>query len=341
MEKNNHKKRILVRVDGSKNIGLGHVYNMITVLDQFKNFNILLVMNKNSKLGSNKLHKFHYTVKFFTTKNDLKKIILTYKPNIIFNDILNTSCNYMKFLKKFNCFLVNFEDLGEGRKIANLVFNPIYYTDHNTKNEFYGHKFACIRKEFRNDTTKKTRKIVSKVVITFGGTDPTNKTKKVLNVIYNYKLKKIKFNIILGLGYSKRENIRKLCKSMIKEGFKINLIEKTDNIAKYVKNNDFAISSNGRTVFEIVALKIPIISIAVNKREMKHSFVRFSKTGFHLDVHARFNDLFVNSLMKMLDEQTRKKFLQNIKKIDLINGNKRVSQIIKIEYRKWIKMNYS
>ena len=40
------KKKILVRVDGSKEIGLGHVFNMITILAYFKNSEILILMDK-------------------------------------------------------------------------------------------------------------------------------------------------------------------------------------------------------------------------------------------------------------------------------------------------------
>ena len=40
------KKKILVRVDGSKEIGLGHVYNLITILPNFKKYEILILMNK-------------------------------------------------------------------------------------------------------------------------------------------------------------------------------------------------------------------------------------------------------------------------------------------------------
>ena len=328
----NRKRRILVRVDGSRIIGLGHVYNMLTVLEHFHQNEILIVMKNSKKLGSDKFKKNNFKLKFFSTRMELKNIIERFEPDFIFNDLLNTDMSYMKFLKKFNAKLINFEDLGKGKKFADLVFNPIYYTSQKLENEFYGHKFACVRNEFRKSGKNILREKVKKVVITFGGTDPTNKTKKIIEFIKKSELKKIQWNIMLGLGYSQRKEIRKLSEKMNQDGFNIKLIEKTDNISEFVKGCDFAITSNGRTVFELAAMKIPMISIAVNERERKHSFVRKMKTGIHINYLSTKNDLEISkNVNKMLEYQNRIKFINNMKKADIFHGiNRVIAEINKI-----------
>jgi spore coat polysaccharide biosynthesis predicted glycosyltransferase SpsG len=331
------KKKILVRVDGSKDIGLGHVYNMITILKHYRNPIFLIVMNKNKKLGHTKFEKFNFDVKFYSDKIELKKIISKFEPNIIFNDILNTKSEYMKWLKQFNSMIVNFEDLGIGKKYADLVFNPIYYSKKNIKNHYYGEKYACVREEFRNPDRNKIRKNVKKVVITFGGTDPTNKTNQILKIINNSSLSKIEFNVIIGLGYTKKDYLKKIINNMRIDGFKINIIEKTDNISDYVRDCDFAITSNGRTVFEIAAMRIPMISIAVNERERTHSFVRYSKSGFYLNVQKTLDEKsLLNCINQMLEIETRKKFVKNMKKTGILNGIELVIKIIEQKYKNYI-----
>ena len=326
-----NKRRILVRVDGSNLIGLGHVYNMLTVLERFKKDEILIVMRTRKNLGVEKFKKEKFNVKYFTKKDELKNIIEKFAPNLIFNDILNTTVSYMKFLKKFNTPLINFEDLGKGKKYADLVFNPIYYSS-STKKEFFGHRYACVRSEFRKAKKKKIYKNVKKIVITFGGTDPTNKTKKIINFIKNSEFKNIQWNIILGLGYSQRKEIRTISKKMNNDGYNIKIIEKTDNISEFVNGCDFAITSNGRTVFELAAMKIPMISIAVNKREREHSFVRKMKTGFHINYLSTKNDLDISkNVNKMFEYQNRLRFINNMKKADIHHGiNRVVKEINKI-----------
>ena len=322
------KRRILVRVDGSKLIGLGHVYNMLTVLERFKKDDVLIVMRTKKSLGIEKFKKEKFNVKCFSKKDELKKIIEKFEPHLIFNDLLNTTVSYMKFLKKFNTLLINFEDLGRGRKYANLVFNPIYYSS-SSKKEFFGHKYACVRSEFRKSKNKRVYKNVKKIVITFGGTDPTNKTKNMIKIINDLKLTSIQFNFILGLGYSHKKEIKKIAEKMNSDGYKINIIEKTDNISKYVKDCDFAITSNGRTVFELAAMEIPMISIAVNQREKQHSFVRYSKSGYHINSPLKLDSKkILFNFNKIADVKNRKLFVKNMKKADLLHGIDRVAEKI-------------
>ena len=119
-------KKILIRVDGSKKVGLGHVYNMLTILHYFKNEKIIIVMHKKNNLGSSKFKEKMYKVKFYQNDSELFKIISSFKPDIIFNDILNTRTSYMKKIRKLTSMIVNFEDVGKGRAYADLVFNPIF-----------------------------------------------------------------------------------------------------------------------------------------------------------------------------------------------------------------------
>jgi spore coat polysaccharide biosynthesis predicted glycosyltransferase SpsG len=328
------KKKILVRVDGSKEIGLGHVYNILTILPHFKKDEILILMNTKKRLGSTKLKKKEYKIKFFSNKQNLFELISAFSPDIIFNDTLNSNSNDMKKLRKNNCMIVNFEDLGIGRKQADLVFNPIYFSKKNTRTEFYGEKYACIRDEFRKRKSTIIRKKVKKITISFGGTDPTDKTYNVMKILHRLKIKEIQINVILGLGFLNRKKIKKIANKMHKDGFKIKIIEKPDNISEYVHNSDFTITSNGRTVFEIGAMQIPMIAIAVNSRERKHSFVKYSKGGFHIDINSDLEQKLPLYIKKMLDYENRKIFSKNLANFDLLNGINRVVELINTTFKK-------
>jgi spore coat polysaccharide biosynthesis predicted glycosyltransferase SpsG len=327
-------KKILIRVDGSKKIGLGHVYNMLTILHHFQNEQILIVMNKNNKLGSSKFKEKKYKVKFFQNNSELLKIISNFEPDIIFNDILNTKINYMKKIGKLSSMIVNFEDVGEGRAHADLVFNPIFNQKKMLTKEFYGGKFACVRDEFRIWTSNILRKNVKKILVSFGGTDPTQITTKIFTVIENLSLKNIEFIIMLGFGFDHKKEIKKSANYLIKNGFRIKLIEKSDLLAKYIRYVDFAIVSNGRTVFEVASMQVPILSVAVNDREKSHTFVRDEKIGKHINYNPKsFTKELSCDIEYLLEYKNRKKFKSKLKKLQLLYGVEKVIDIINNEFK--------
>ena len=327
-------KKILVRVDGSKKVGLGHVYNMLTILHHLRNEEIIIVMHKKNNLGSSKFREQMYKLKFFQNDSELFKIISSFKPDIIFNDILNTKTSYMKKIRKLTSMIVNFEDVGEGRIHADLVFNPIFNEKKALTKEFYGGKFACVRDEFRIWTNNILRKNVKKILVSFGGTDPTQITTKIFKVIENLSLKNIEFIIILGFGFEHKEEIKKSATQLIKNGFMIKLVEKSDFLAKYIRYADFAIVSNGRTVFEVASMQVPILSVAVNDREKSHTFVRDENVGKHIDYNSSlFTKELASGIECLLEYKNRKKFKSKLKKLELLCGVDRVINIIDNEFK--------
>ena len=329
LEKILKRRRILVRVDGSSKIGLGHVHNTLTILNHFRNDEILIVMNSQNKLGYKKFQEHLYQVNFFKNDSQLFEVIKKFQPHMIFNDILDTSINYIKKLKKEKIFVVNFEDLGDGRRYADLVFNPIYHSNKNNSNEYFGPNFACVRDEFRiwEPTVLKTSP--KNVVIIFGGSDPTNKTYQVLKLLEKYKLKNMKYSIIIGQDYKERKKLLDLISKMKKDNFLIELNENIDFLSKIFHESDFAITSNGRTVFELGSLHVPMIVIPVNEREKRHTFVQKSNVGYMIQLHnvSETHD-FLKVFNKMLQYNIRKKFQNNLKRVNLLYGVDRVVQKI-------------
>lgn len=327
------QKKILVNVIANKKIGLGHVYNILTILPHFKNDEIFVVMNKKNSLGIDKFKERVSRVQTFENTSQLFQIIKKFSPDIIINDILNTNESYVKKLKKFGIFVINFEDLGRGSDFANLVFNPIYYQK-STSKKFFGEKYACVREEFR-----KGRKNISKnsVVITFGGVDPKKLTIRVLKILKKFK-PNFKIIVIVGHEFSHKDRVFYEVEKVKQVGIKIEVVEKTDAISKFIDSSMFVITANGRTVFEVASRNIPIITISANPREEKHEFPIKQKIGYHLGLHSQVrNKEILEAIKKMEKQKNRFRFEKNLEKINLKNSVYRVEKIICDNYKEWLK----
>jgi spore coat polysaccharide biosynthesis predicted glycosyltransferase SpsG len=239
----------------------------------------------------------------------------------------------MKKLHNHTKMIINFEDRGEGRKLANLVFNPIFEKQKSLSNEFYGSKYACVRDEFRIWKNEILSKNVKKILISFGGTDQNNITEKTLSIIEKSNIKNIEFVLLLGFGYMHKKMIKQKIKNLQKNNFNIILVDGSDFMAKYTRDIDFAITSNGRTVFELASMNIPILAISVNSREQNHNFVKEQNIGIKIDYEKlSYEKSLKNSLEKMLNFNNRKNYKKNLTKIDLLNGINIVVDKINYEY---------
>jgi spore coat polysaccharide biosynthesis predicted glycosyltransferase SpsG len=326
------QRRILIQVLGNKKMGLGHVYNILTILPYFKNDEILIVMKKNS-LGNSKFKNKSYKVKIFENELQLFSIIKKFSPNIIFNDILNTKASFIRKLQKMNCFVVNFEDLGTGSNYADLVFNSIYFQK-STSTKFFGEKYACVRKEFRKKLVKSKKKSIA---ITFGGVDPRKLTLRLLKILEKHQ-PKYQIFVIIGHEFLHKKQVLAKIKKLKQNGLNINKVEKSDAISKFIDSSMFVITANGRTVFEVAARYVPIITISANPREESHEFPKKKKIGYHLGLHSKVTDQkIIDAIKKMEINNNRKIFENKLKEIDLKNSSHNVEKIINEHYQTWSK----
>lgn len=314
------RKKILFVVTGNEEVGLGHVYNTLLLANDILNHEILFLVDKNSKLAFDKINSKNYNVLMQESKNivdDIKRI----NPEVVINDILDTDENY---IKELNYKVINFEDLGKGAKYANLVINAIYPEKEKLPKHYFGPNYFLLRDEFIYSPFKEIGEEVQEILITFGGVDPNNYTKKVLESIYSYCVEKnIKINVITGFGYQKYDTLR--------DFENINILKNVSNISDYMLSADIIFTSAGRTIYEIVSLAVPVIVLAQNERELTHFFASEENGFLNLGLGYNISDEEILDSFKNLVEnyELRKNMHYLMKSVDLRNGRKKVIKLIK------------
>ncbi len=318
------KKRILFVVAGYPAIGLGHIYRALTLAHEIADHNIQFLCTKDSEMALKRIAEKDYPT-VLQTSTELHEDVLRLQPDLVINDILDTDHGYVKVLKDSNIKVVNFEDTGTGANEADLVINALYSSDDALSDKYlYGHDYFCLRDEFMAVEKNHFNKNVRNLLITFGGTDPSNFTLQTLESVINIcKQREIHLYIVTGPGYLHKEHLQTYINTVDYEAIKY--IHQTGIISSIMEKADLAISSAGRTVYELAHMRVPAIIMSQHEREETHTFAR-SGNGFeYIGLMNPFNSRrLIESFNRMLDTQNRKKFYDGMKKFRFERNKKRV-----------------
>ncbi len=316
------RKHILFVVTGNNTVGLGHVYNTLLIANDILNHAVTFLLDKESELAFNviKSKNFHVIIQ---QNDDIIDDIKLINPDVIINDRLDTSKDYMLQLKKQNYKVVNFEDLGTGCEEADIVINAIYPEKHCLPNHYFGHDYFILRDEFILSELKDVKQDVKNILITFGGVDPNNYTEKVIRTINKYcSENNIKVTVIAGFGYEKYDTIDEYSNVTIKQNI--------SNISDYMLKADLIFTSAGRTVYEVASIGTPAIVMEQNKREMTHFFAssEFGFSNLGLGYEVEDNDLFTEFIRLVDSLESRKHMNELMLKQKLKSGRKIVQRLI-------------
>lgn len=129
-----------------------------------------------------------------------------------------------------------------------------------------GPRYALLRKEFKESRRLcRVREKVERIMIFFGGSDPTNETEKTLRAIQMLGRKDIILDVVVGLSNKRIQEIEKLVKQL-KGNFHLQI----NNMASLMQKADLTIGAGGSTTWERCYLGLPAITIevAINQSEL-------------------------------------------------------------------------
>ena len=318
-------KRILFRADGEEKLGMGHIYRCLSLAYHLTGHELLFVTKKDYPLGVKKLQDSYFKLRIIEKDEELYSILDEFKPDILVNDILNVSVEYMKEVKSRVPRVINFEDRGNGAALADCVINALYTNGKGT-NIYQGSDYFFIRDEFLTAKPKEFSREVKNVVVLFGGSDPSNLTGKTYKILQQMaeKHQEIEFHIITGFGYKYKNEIQD------DVAHKIYIHNDVKRVSKYLAEADLAITSQGRTIFELACMGVPAVVLAQNSRELSHVFASFSNGFINLGLGSQQQDETIHSTIEWLinTPSVRKEMRELLLDKDFKQGQKNVLELI-------------
>lgn len=318
-----NKSKVAIYVNGNNKRGVGHIYRALELADEFYvKPDIYYDLNQTDpKVFGRTTHNLIPVNGIAELFDKCKKE----KYTVFINDILTTSIDYMIGLRSVlpDAKIINFEDDGEGINKADLVFNALY-EESELPYVKTGEKYYIAGKTFMFYESIEIQDTVKRVFIAFGGADPQNYSDRLLSIICKPEYKDYEFIVVLGRA---KHNVDALLK--YNEYDNIRVYHDVSNMPELMSSCDVAITSRGRTGYELALLGIPAIAMAQNKREEKHGFV-CNENGFSY-IGLNPPDEVIEANLKMylnMSKANRQHYQDILLSHDLRGGRKRVMSLI-------------
>jgi len=322
------RKQLVYRLIGGAGTGIGHVYRGITIADHIIEHDVLFALQQKDDLAIRMLDESNYDYWVFDDEQVFQKYVKTESPDIVVNDVLDTSAEMIKFLKNCGSRVVNFEDLGSGMYHADAVINALYEHSNPPKNHYFGFKYFCLRNEFIYATPLAEIPSVNKVMISFGGTDESNLTAKTLRALSELD-HDLNLDVVLGLGFTQQETLAPITDEY-PPNISVEISQDINSMAEHMQQADLLITSNGRTIFEAASLNLPVISMAQNHHEEKHPYSHISRGVLFLGRgHCVSEDTIRSAVIDYITDRSMRESMRSaLASHDITNGVERIKRIL-------------
>lgn len=266
------RRHIVFVVAGYPAIGMGHVYRALMLAHEISAHRITFICTQKSNLAVESVASRDYNV-VRQGNEPLAEKVLAQHPDLVINDFLDTDPDYMRALKRAGLRCINFEDEGRGAALADLVINALDDKSPDSPRVRCGPAYFCLRDEFVNARRNPLRPEVRTVLITFGGTDQHDATRRCLDLIEPIcRERAIAIRIVAGPGYSHKESLEQRIADL--GNSLITFTWATNIMSQMMEGADLAICSTGRTIYELAHMRVPAIALATHAREASHTFAR-------------------------------------------------------------------
>lgn len=298
---------IVFRVDSSLQIGTGHVMRCLTLAHQLKreNANIVFIcsdfdghinhiireqgfeviqISAEREPGSLDWFSMNWLLDAEATTKLIKEEISDVDLLII--DHYGLDSKWESYIRPLVDKIMVIDDLANRPHTCDILLDQNYYKNYESRYIglvpescllLLGPAYALLREEFIKikQKTKVRDGRLSRILVFFGGTDPTNETIKTLIALSHFDCR-FEVDVIVGATNPNTDKIRTICSRHEKYHF----YSQVNNISEFMYKADLAIGAGGSTTWERCYIGLPAISIVIaeNQKETTDAVDSFGAT---------------------------------------------------------------
>lgn len=322
---------VVFRTEGGGDLGLGKVYRAVTIATEIEEIfecDITFVTDESYQEGISLIQSHGFDLRTVRNANEDLDTVRALDPDIVIVDLEEINKQYHDQLHQCSAAVIDFENVYDGEEPADFVINPQRHLDDFERDNYLnGPKYLVLREEFRNQSPE-IPQTAQNVLLTFGGTDPLGLTVNCVEALGRADLG-YEYRVVLGPGFDREDRLQSLPESTLSQfEFRRNV----ENMGEIMQWADIAVSSGGRTVYELAAMGTPSIVIAQNDGEVERMKLLCEHDAIEFLGHGRTVDF--QSLPGYLDELAgnhERRIRLSTRGRDLVDGHglKRIVAVLK------------
>ena len=279
---------VVFRLCANREVGSGHLHHCLQIADELADHRLGFLLRDCDPFVAELLSAQGYEHRDETELADDLHELAGPGQNLVVNDVLDTTEAEVLAERGAGFKVVNVEDLGPGARFADWVVNALYpIQDGAVTHSSWGPDYATLRSEFLALPPKQIRELPDRVLITFGGTDPSGLALRCARLLDDELEASVR--VVRGLGASPQE---------FPAGTE--LVGPAVSMADEMMAADLAITSAGRTVYEAAAAGTPTVVLAANAREATHAHLGYEQGVVFLGLGSLVDDEQITDTVKRL-----------------------------------------
>lgn len=327
---------LLIRVDASVQIGTGHVMRCLTLADELRGrgTEVIFVCREfdenlcgyieekgyivhrlpvsdtpKQNIESGLKHAAWLGADWQTDARQVEEIIKDFDtpPDWLVVDQYALDERWEGYLRPYCRKIMVIDDLADRAHDCDLLLDQNFYENLESRydglvparcKKLLGPKYALLRPEFREARKNMGKRDghVKRIMIFFGGSDPTNETTKALEAISMLNRLDIAVDVVVGAFFIPH---RKVIEQVASDLPDCTCHFNVEDMAALMAGADLAVGAGGTTVWERCALAIPSLVTSVAENQEK-TISDMAESGYLLFL-GRSEEVSVNSLYHALE----------------------------------------
>lgn len=270
-------RSILIRVDGSHAIGLGHIYRMRTLANALRDMgHDVCFLSLADDRANRILEEAGFPCRVFTGRyeQELLASLDALCPNLLIYDTLDVSLDELKRVRSASSVkIMTFDDTVGGLRLADVVVNSIVFHWERYDAEqascllLEGPEYMVLQPEVvaRRDAPPRLPSEARRILLAFGGSDTQGLTSRALEAL---NLVSAPLQVRINLGPAATAPSR-LEAALQHSSHAVELLHAPPSLITEFQAADMVLCAGGVMLYELAALGVPCASIAAEPHEVR------------------------------------------------------------------------